>query len=81
MTVWNIWYLVFDMIWYFMVWYSIAWYGLFESTTTENFRHLVWEMTELWLFEIFGLCYDLVYCGIVLYGMVWYGIMYFVGII
>ena len=73
---WYVKYLVFGMIWYFRVWYSMVWYGLLESTRTENFGHLVWKRTELWLFEIFGIWYDLVYCG-----MVWYGMIQFVGII
>ena len=51
-------------------------YGLLESTRTENFGHLVWKRTELWIFEIFGIWYDLVY-----WGMVWYGMIQFVGII
>ena len=37
-----------------------------NSSTTKNFGHLVWKMTELWLFEIFG---------IVWYGMAWYSLL------
>ena len=32
-------------------------------------------MTELLLFEIFGIWYDLVFYGIVWHGIVWYGVL------
>ena len=52
----------------------MAWYGLMESTITEKFGHIVWKMTEKWLFEIFGIWYDLISYGMVLHGMSWYSL-------
>ena len=45
---------------------------LCRSTTMQNFELLVWKMTELWLFEIFGI--------ILCYVKVWHGMVYSVGI-
>ena len=43
---------------------------LYRSTKMQNFWILAWRMTELLLFEKFGIWYELV-----LYGMVWYSIV------
>ena len=42
--------------------------SLFESILTS-------KMTELWLFEIFGIWYDFVFYGMVWYSKAWYGLL------
>ena len=51
----------------------MAWYGplvLFRSTTMKNYLLIPWKMTELRLFEIFGILYDLVFHGMICYDKV-----------
>ena len=61
------------MIWYFIVGYSMAWYGplvLCRSTTMKNYLLIPSKMTELRLFESFGILYDLVFHGMICYDKV-----------